>query len=218
MKLTNRFAAWINLTRWNVVTVCFLLAQTRTRSSPPASALLLARELCCWLKLLRGPTVWGVSMHTRTISALAFAFFCSPIAVDICYAACSSLQAVAQQHANDMARRNSLDHAGFVRYRASAGAIAENVAMGCETEACARQMWMRSPAHRQNMMLGGCIAVASAKSSTGRRYWAMEIGGSNHVITDRSRVTLAARRATLRTNAHDGIVGREFSIDGINAP
>jgi hypothetical protein len=178
----------------------------------------LARQFCCWLKLPRGPTVWGVPMHARTISALAIAAFCLPIAVDACYATCFSLQAVAQQHANDMARRNSLDHAGFVRYRAPAGAIAENVAMGCETEACARQTWMRSPAHRQNMMLGGCIAVASAKSSTGRRYWAMEIGGTNHLITDRSRVTLAARRATHRTNGRQGIVGREFSIDGINAP
>ena len=34
--------------------------------------------------------------------------------VESCYADCSSLHALAQQHANDMARRNSLDHAGFM--------------------------------------------------------------------------------------------------------
>ena len=63
---------------------------------------------------------------------------------DACYADWS-LHALAQQHANDMARRNSLDHAGFMQRRGPAGAIAENVAMGCETEACARPMWMQSP-------------------------------------------------------------------------
>jgi hypothetical protein len=65
--------------------------------------------------------------------------------IESCYADCSSLPALAQQHANDMARRNSLDHAGFMQRRGPAGAIAENVAMGCETEACARRMWMQWP-------------------------------------------------------------------------
>jgi uncharacterized protein YkwD len=89
----------------------------------------------------------------------------------------STLYALAQQHAYDMARRNSLDHAGFVKRRGSAGAAAENVAVGCADEACARRAWMRSPHHRANMMLGRCQAVASAVSKSGRRYWAMEIGG-----------------------------------------
>ncbi len=92
-----------------------------------------------------------------------------------------------------MARRNSLDHAGFMRDRGPAGAIAENVAVGCETEECARRLWMRSPRHRANMMLGGCQAVASAVSASGRRYWAMEIGGGG----------LGA--------------SRDFSIEGSNA-
>ena len=38
-------------------------------------------------------------------------------------------------------------------------------------------MWMQSPRHRANMMLGGRQAVASAVSASGRRYWVMEIGG-----------------------------------------
>jgi len=131
-----------------------------------------------------------------------------------CHADCSSLHALAQQHANDMARRNSLDHAGFMQHRGPAGAVAENVAMGCETEACARRMWMQSPPHRRNMMLGGCQAVASAVSATGRRYWAMEIGGNT-----RAGITRVTRgRANRRGSGHDGIVGRDFSIDGSNAP
>ena len=90
---------------------------------------------------------------------------------------CGMLYALAQEHANDMARRNSLDHAGFFRERGPRGAMAENVAVGCATEACAIDVWMKSPPHRANMMLGGCQAVASAVSKSGQRYWAMEIGG-----------------------------------------
>jgi len=113
----------------------------------------------------------------------------------ICHAAdCARLYALALQHARDMARRNSLDHAGFMRHRGPAGAAAENVAVGCKTEECARRVWMQSPHHRANMMLGGCQAVASALSRNGRRYWVMEIGGG-------------------------GIsAARDFSIDGANAP
>lgn len=133
-----------------------------------------------------------------------------------CHADCAALYALAQGHANDMARRNSLDHAGFRHLRGPAGAVAENVAVGCETEACARRMWMQSPAHRANMMLGGCQAVASAVSASGRRYWAMEIGGSGPAIFRQAGVTRA--RAARRSSSHDGIVGRDFSIDGSNAP
>ena len=113
----------------------------------------------------------------------------------LCHADCSTLYALAQQHANDMARRNSLDHAGFMRKRGPRGAVAENVAVGCADEACVRQVWMKSPQHRANMMIGGCQAIASAVSKSGRRYWAMEIGGGG------------------------GMNGqRDFSIEGQNAP
>jgi hypothetical protein len=136
--------------------------------------------------------------------------------VESCYANCSSLHALAQQHANDMARRNSLDHAGFMERRGPAGAVAENVAMGCATEACARRMWMQSAPHRANMMLGGCQAVATAVSASGQRYWAMEIGGNRPARTRHAAVTLA--RAGRRSSGHDGVFGRDFSVDGRNAP
>ena len=131
--------------------------------------------------------------------------------VESCYADCSSLHALAQQHANDMARRNSLDHAGFMQLRGPAGAVAENVAMGCESEACARRMWMQSPRHRANMMRGGCQAVASAVSASGRRYWAMEIGGSSSARVRHAGIIRV--RATRRGSGHDDVVGRDMSID-----
>jgi len=96
-------------------------------------------------------------------------------------AGCSALQGLAVAHARDMARRESLDHAGFFSERGPRGAMAENVAVGCKTEACARDVWMKSPPHRANMMLGGCQAVASAVARSGRRYWAMEIGGAENL-------------------------------------
>ena len=136
-----------------------------------------------------------------SVSRFVLALLFSATGVSLVHADCAKLQALAQQHAYDMARRNSLDHAGFMRHRGPAGAAAENVAVGCDTEACARRMWMQSPPHRANMMLGGCQAVASAVSASGRRYWAMEIGGGGR---GRGR--------------GDGIPGRDFSIEGRNAP
>lgn len=134
----------------------------------------------------------------------------------LCHADCAGLHALAQRHAHDMARRNSLDHAGFKQFRGPAGAVAENVAVGCETEACARRMWMQSPPHRANMMLGGCQAVASAVSASGRRYWAMEIGGNSRANVRHAGVPTV--RAARRSRGHDGIVGRDFGVDGSNAP
>ena len=131
-------------------------------------------------------------------SPFVLALMFSVSGVSLVHADCAKLQALAQQHAYDMARRNSLDHAGFMRQRGPAGAAAENVAVGCDTEACARRMWMQSPPHRANMMRGGCQAVASAVSASGRRYWAMEIGGGG--------------------GRGDGIPSRDFSIEGSNAP
>jgi uncharacterized protein YkwD len=106
-----------------------------------------------------------------------------------------------------MASRNSLDHAGFMERRGPAGAVAENVAMGCETEACARRMWMQSPRHNANMVRGGCQAVASAVSASGRRYWAMLIGGSNSAGVRHAGVTRV--RVTRRGSGHDGVAGLE---------
>ena len=90
-------------------------------------------------------------------------------------ASCGLLQRMAQEHSNDMARRDSLDHAGFYS-RAMRGARAENVAMGNSTREGAMAQWRDSPRHAANMRLPGCKAVAKAVSRSGRHYWTMEIG------------------------------------------
>jgi hypothetical protein len=138
-------------------------------------------------------------MRVMTINVVRFglALLLSGLGASAGLADCSTLYALAQQHANDMARRNSLDHAGFMKHRGPAGAAAENVAVGCADEACARKAWMGSPHHRANMMLGGCQAIASAVSKSGRRYWAMEIGGGG---------------------GGSGGAVRDLSVEGRNAP
>ena len=85
------------------------------------------------------------------------------------------MMALAQEHSDDQARRDTMDHGGFDR-RAARGARAENVAYGAKTKERAIAMWWASPGHAANMRLHGCRAVASATSRSGRKYWTMEIG------------------------------------------
>src|SRR5262244_466916 len=145
------------------------------------------------------------------MTCFGLALLFSAAGVGLVHADCAKLHALAQQHAYDMARHNSLDHAGFMRHRGPAGAAAENVAVGCDTEACARRMWMQSPQHRANMMLGGCQAVASAVSASGRRYWAMEIGGNSRAGVRHAGAVRV--RATRRGGGHDDEFGRDMTID-----
>jgi uncharacterized protein YkwD len=85
------------------------------------------------------------------------------------------MHVLAQEHANDMARRERLDHAGFAK-RAARGARAENVAFGHASEAETLAQWRASSGHAANMRRPGCRAVAHAQSRSGRTYWVMEIG------------------------------------------
>ena len=88
-----------------------------------------------------------------------------------------TMQTMAQRHANSMAARHSLDHAGFFTERGPVGARAENVAWGCATASCAINIWEGSAGHRANMPLSGIrnYGMASATSG-GRRYWCLDLG------------------------------------------
>jgi len=111
----------------------------------------------------------------RITSAAILLMALTPATAEPLLAGCGHLQALAQEHANDMARRERLDHAGFAS-RAKRGARAENVAFGHASEAETLAQWRGSPGHARNMRLPGCKAIASAQSRSGRTYWVMEIG------------------------------------------
>jgi uncharacterized protein YkwD len=85
---------------------------------------------------------------------------------------------LARAHAEDMARRETLDHAGFRERRVPSGARAENVAYGCPDAPCAVRQWINSPGHRANMLLHDVtrLGLASAVSKSGRQYWTLELG------------------------------------------
>jgi uncharacterized protein YkwD len=109
---------------------------------------------------------------------LAVAGLCLSLTAAHAKSDCALMHKLAQEHANSMAARNMMDHAGF-EGRAARGAKAENAAYGVKTKAAAMAMWMASPPHAANMMLPGCKAVASAVSRSGVHYWAMEIAKTN---------------------------------------
>src|SRR5262245_105848 len=85
------------------------------------------------------------------------------------------LSALARAHAEDMARRGSLDHNGFESRR---GVRAENVSYGCKDTACAIRQWAGSAGHRKNMLLREIktYGLAYADARNGRRYWTLELG------------------------------------------
>jgi uncharacterized protein YkwD len=77
-----------------------------------------------------------------------------------------------------MARRESLDHDGFMTSRGPRGARAENVAYGCKDSACVIQQWVNSSGHRKNMLIASVTryGLASATSSSGKTYWTLLVG------------------------------------------
>jgi len=91
-------------------------------------------------------------------------------------ASCATMKALAQEHSNDMARRNSMDHDGFFERRVPRGTKAENVMAGVKTKREAMAAWRGSPPHAANMALPGCKGVARACNKDGRCFWTMEIG------------------------------------------
>ncbi len=89
-----------------------------------------------------------------------------------------SLTVMASSHAADMARRDNLNHDGFQERRGPRGARAENVAYGCKDTPCVITQWSNSPGHRKNMLIPSLTryGLASATSSSGKKYWALLVG------------------------------------------
>ena len=114
-------------------------------------------------------------MKPCLIATTALLVFASmPAEAKVLKTSCQTMQRLAKEHSLDMARRDSLDHAGFAG-RARQGARAENVATGNSSKALTMAQWSASPPHAANMLLPGCKGIASAVSRSGRHYWTMEI-------------------------------------------
>jgi uncharacterized protein YkwD len=87
--------------------------------------------------------------------------------------ASGALTGAAYSHAQNLAARQRLDHAGFrQRVSLTSGAAAENVAYGCAIEDCVIRMWARSGRHRANMLRRDVksYGIASAVGANGKRY------------------------------------------------
>jgi uncharacterized protein YkwD len=95
----------------------------------------------------------------------------------------AALTRIAQDQANAMAIRDSLDHNALAPFssrigRSGLSRAAENIAYGYADFASTLKQWINSAAHRTNLLLHGAKWIGVAHAQNGRRtYWAMVIGG-----------------------------------------
>ena len=93
------------------------------------------------------------------------------------------LTRIAQEQANAMAARDSLDHNALAPFSSRIGRsgfsrAAENIAYGHADFAGTLEQWTNSAMHRANLLLHGAKWIGVAHAQNGRRiYWAMVIGG-----------------------------------------
>lgn len=94
-----------------------------------------------------------------------------------------ALTRIAQEQANAMAVRDSLDHNALAPFssrisRSRFNRAAENIAYGYADFARTLKQWTNSAGHRANLLLHGAQWVGVAHAQNGHRmYWAMVIGG-----------------------------------------
>lgn len=110
------------------------------------------------------------------------------------------LTRIAQEQANAMAARDSLDHDVLAPFssrisRSRFNRAAENIAYGHADFASTLKQWTNSTQHRANLLLRGGKWIGVAHALNGRRtYWAMVIGAEmkDHIQPVNS---MAVRRA-----------------------
>jgi uncharacterized protein YkwD len=96
----------------------------------------------------------------------------------------ATLNHIAHEQAAAMASKDVLDHGVLGPFssraaRSKAHRTAENIAYGYDSFSKTLGQWIESSGHRENLLMHGAskVGVASAKSATGRTYWAMVIAG-----------------------------------------
>ena len=94
----------------------------------------------------------------------------------------AALNHIAQEQAQAMATRDVLDHNAlrpFSTRVVKLGSIrsAENIAYGYDTFPKTLGQWIDSSGHRYNLLMHGAsrVGIASARSKSGKTYWAMVI-------------------------------------------
>jgi uncharacterized protein YkwD len=94
----------------------------------------------------------------------------------------AALTRIAQEQANAMAMRDSLDHNALAPFssrigRSGLSRAAENIAYGYADFTSTLKQWINSAGHRANLLLHGAKWVGIAHAQNGPRiYWAMVIG------------------------------------------
>jgi uncharacterized protein YkwD len=94
----------------------------------------------------------------------------------------AALTRIAQEQANAMAARDSLDHNALAPFshrigRSGLSRAAENIAYGYADFASTLKQWTNSAGHRANLLLHGARWIGVAHAQNGHRtYWAMVIG------------------------------------------
>ncbi len=117
-------------------------------------------------------TIVGTGENAASLNEFRAANGLKPLGQD------DNLTALAGAHSADMARRETLDHGGFMEQRGPRGARAENVAYGCKDAPCTIRQWIRSSGHRANMLRSDVTkyGLGSAVSKSGRTYWTLLVG------------------------------------------
>jgi Cysteine-rich secretory protein family len=93
------------------------------------------------------------------------------------------LTRIAQEQANAMAARDTLDHNALAPFSSRIGRsgfsrAAENIAYGYADFPSTLKQWINSAQHRANLLLHGAKWIGVAHAQNGHRtYWAMVIGG-----------------------------------------
>ena len=148
----------------------------------------------------RGPTASSVSSFARLAAAVVFLFVAfDPLTAHAQSAAelisgyrlkhgegkvstDAALNRIAQEQAQAMATRDVLDHNAlrpFSTRVVQLGSIrsAENIAYGYDTFPKTLDQWIDSSGHRYNLLMHGAsrVGIASARSKSGKTYWAMVI-------------------------------------------
>jgi uncharacterized protein YkwD len=105
-----------------------------------------------------------------------------------------ALDRIAREQAVAMAAKDVLDHGVLGPFSSRVAPLgptrsAENIAYGYDSFPKTLDQWIGSTGHRHNLLLHGAsrLGVASARSKTGRTYWAMVIAAPSEKLRPAKR-------------------------------